>query len=167
LSLVVGLAVRDAVATAIGSDAPMVKWPNDVHVGGKKIAGILVESSVAGAKVENLIVGIGINVHTRQFPDDFAATSVALEGGAMGREDILAHVLAGLERDMERAAHLGLEGGVHARLSKYDALRGRRVEADGLSGVASGIDVEGRLIVTRDDSVVDRIVSGEVHLRVE
>lgn len=167
LSLVVGLAVRDAVANAIGDDAIVkVKWPNDVHVNGRKIAGILVESSVSGTKVESLIVGIGINVHTREFPPELAptATSVAIEGGVADRAAILADVLAGLDRDLERAAHTGL-GAVHARLVAHDALAGRRVSGDGLEGIASGIDTEGRLLVRAGDGTVQRVVSGEVHLR--
>ena len=166
LSLVVGLAVRDAVARAIGDeDLVQVKWPNDVLVRRRKIAGILVESAVAGARVESLIVGIGINVHTREFPPELSsiATSVACEGGAADRAAILADVLEGLDRDLERAAHLGL-GAVHARLTQHDALAGKRVSGDGVDGLAEGIDSEGRLLVRRNDGSLQRIVSGEVHL---
>jgi BirA family biotin operon repressor/biotin-[acetyl-CoA-carboxylase] ligase len=168
LSLVVGLAVRDAVAAAIGHDDVKVKWPNDVHVRGKKIAGILVESSVAGSRVESLIVGIGINVHTKEFPPELRsiATSVALESGNADRDAILTDVLAALDRDLERAAHTGL-GVVHSRLVAHDALAGRRVRGDDFSGIAEGIDVEGRLQVRREDGTLVRIVSGEVHLQVE
>jgi BirA family biotin operon repressor/biotin-[acetyl-CoA-carboxylase] ligase len=166
LSLVVGLAVRDAVARALGAnDAVQVKWPNDVHVRGRKIAGILVESAVAGARVESLIVGIGINVHTREFPPELAAiaTSVARENGAADRAAILVDVLDGLERDLERAAHTGL-GAMQARLAQHDALVGRAVRGDGVEGTAEGIDSEGRLLVRRRDGTLQRLVSGEVHL---
>lgn len=170
LSLVVGLAVRDAVAKALGEtgdDAVKVKWPNDVHVRGRKIAGILVESAVAGTRVESLIVGIGINVKTREFPPELAslATSVALEGGAADRAAILLDVLAGLDRDLERAAHTGL-GALHARLEAHDALAGKRITSDGLAGIASGIDLDGRLLLRGDDGTVHRVASGEVHLSV-
>jgi BirA family biotin operon repressor/biotin-[acetyl-CoA-carboxylase] ligase len=166
LSLVVGLAVRDAVARALGDDdLVQVKWPNDVHVRGRKIAGILVESAVAGARVESLIVGIGINVHTREFPPELTsiATSVAREGGTADRARILADVLDGLDRDLERAAHTGL-GALHSRLTRHDALRGERLTGEGVDGLAEGIDSDGRLLVRRDDGTLQRIVSGEVHL---
>ncbi|MFO0737873.1 MAG: biotin--[acetyl-CoA-carboxylase] ligase [Labilithrix sp.] len=170
LSLVVGLAVRDAVARALGEtgdDTVKVKWPNDVHVRGRKIAGILVESAVAGTRVESLIVGIGINVKTRELPPELAsiATSVALEGGAADRAAILLDVLAGLDRDLERAAHTGL-GALRARLEAHDALVGKRISSDGLAGIASGIDADGRLLLRGDDGTVHRVASGEVHLSV-
>lgn len=172
LSLVVGLAVRDAVADALaGEAAARVKWPNDVQIRGKKVAGILVESTVMGAKVENLVVGIGINVLTREFPSEIAeiATSVAREAHETGRDpsrlSILRAVLVNLDRDLELAAHRGL-GPMQARLNAHDALAGRRVVGDGIEGTAEGIDPEGRLMIRRDDGVVQRIVSGEIRIRV-
>src|SRR5690606_23130214 len=69
IALVSGLAVRDAVARVLPDREVLVKWPNDVLVSGKKIAGVLVESSIAGSKVDHVVVGIGINVHTRHFPE--------------------------------------------------------------------------------------------------
>lgn len=176
LSLVAGLAVRDAVAKALGDDRVLVKWPNDVVVreraggGFRKIAGILVESALAGSKVEHVIVGIGLNVHAREFPEELAAiaTSVAREGAAApDRTEILADILSALDHDVEHVAHRGL-GIVHARLSAHDALSGRSVRSDDgkLEGVASGIDPDGRLLVRRADGVVVKVASGEVHLRV-
>jgi BirA family transcriptional regulator, biotin operon repressor / biotin---[acetyl-CoA-carboxylase] ligase len=184
VSLVVGLAVRDAVARALGADADadvVVKWPNDVMVRRpdgtlRKVAGVLVESALAGAKVEYVIVGIGINVHTRALPADLAAiaTSIALEREARGgratldRAEILADVLAGLERDVELVAHKGLAH-VHARLTRHDALAGRAVESVGdgdVRGTAAGIDMDGRLIVRREEGTLVHVASGEMRVRV-
>lgn len=164
LSLVVGLAVRDA----IGGDA-QVKWPNDVQIRGKKVAGILVESSVLGAKVENLIVGIGINVLTREFPTELAgiATSVARESDeAPSRLALLRAVLANLDRDLELAAHRGL-GPMQARLNAHDALAGKTVSGEGVDGTAEGIDADGRLMIKRADGTIQRVVSGEVRIRIK
>jgi BirA family biotin operon repressor/biotin-[acetyl-CoA-carboxylase] ligase len=193
LALVAGLAVRDAVARALGDDdAVLVKWPNDVLVRRptdgrtRKIAGILVESALAGSRVEHVVVGVGINVHTRDFPEEIAevATSLALElsarrgvgarsGGAardgldLDRADILADVLASLDHDVEHVAHKGL-GLVHARLARHDALAGLEVSIDGASasGTACGIDPDGRLLVRGGDGVVSHVASGEVKVRV-
>lgn len=172
LSLVCGLAVRDAVAKALGPahDADVVvKWPNDVLVRGKKVAGILVESALSGAKVEYVIAGIGINVLGRSLPDELSAvaTSIALEGGAdLDRAVVLADVLANLERDVALAAERGL-GLVHARLSKHDALAGRAVESTDspLRGTGCGIDLEGRLLVRTADGTVTKVTAGELRLR--
>jgi BirA family biotin operon repressor/biotin-[acetyl-CoA-carboxylase] ligase len=169
LALVAGLAVRDAVARAVPRAAPLIKWPNDVLVDGKKVAGVLVEALTVGSRVEAVIVGIGVNVHTRHFPVDVApqATSVALlsSGGPVpDRAEILADALAGLDRDHWVVAARGL-GLVRARLQAVDALRGRRVRNEGGGeGTAAGIDEDGRLIVQRDDGVVLRWSAGEVHL---
>ncbi len=176
LSLVAGLAVRDAVARALGeterdvAEPPkaLVKWPNDVLVSGKKVSGVLVESTLSGNKVEALVVGIGINVHTRDFPDDIAnrATSLSLAGTGLrppDRAEVLLDVLTGLERDVALVAARGL-GLVHARLTRADALFGKPVSSEGTSGVGAGIDLEGRLLVRGDDGVIRKLVSGEVHL---
>jgi BirA family biotin operon repressor/biotin-[acetyl-CoA-carboxylase] ligase len=180
LSLVAGLAVRDAVARALGerdrederesvSETPraLVKWPNDVLVSGKKISGVLVESTLSGNKVEALVVGIGINVHTRDFPEDLVqrATSLSLAGSPRppDRAEVLLDVLTGLERDVSLVAARGL-GLVHARLTRADALFGNPVASEGTSGVGAGIDLEGRLLVRGDDGVIRKLVSGEVHL---
>jgi BirA family biotin operon repressor/biotin-[acetyl-CoA-carboxylase] ligase len=192
VSLACGLAVRDAVARALGSAADgdvLVKWPNDVLVRSprdgvlRKVAGVLVESALSGANVEYVVVGIGINVLVRSLPDEVAgiATSIALErdaragagagAGELDRAEILADVLAQLDRDAGHVAHKGL-GLVHARLTRHDALAGKEVESvaeDGsagdLRGVACGIDLDGRLLVRSADGVITRVSSGEVRMR--
>jgi BirA family biotin operon repressor/biotin-[acetyl-CoA-carboxylase] ligase len=173
LALVAGLAVRDA----IGGPA-LLKWPNDVVVRGsepggpslKKLAGILVETTMVGHVVEALVVGIGINVHTRHFPDDIAARAssvalVAAPGNAAppDRAELLADVLARLDRDAHLVAARGL-GIVHARLLAADALRGERVSSEQGEGVAEGVDAEGRLLVRQDDGEIAKWSAGEVHL---
>ena len=171
LSLAAGLAVRDAVAKALARDEDVrVKWPNDVQVGGRKIAGILVESALSGPNVEYVVVGIGLNVHARALPPELAsiATSLALEGGAsLDRAEVLADILEGLARDVTLVAERGLAP-VHARLSARDALAGREVESTegDLRGVAAGIDPDGRLIVRTSEGSLVRVSSGEVRLRV-
>jgi BirA family biotin operon repressor/biotin-[acetyl-CoA-carboxylase] ligase len=172
IALVAGLAVRDAVARALGNGDAKIKWPNDVEVGGKKIAGVLVEAITAGSRVEAVVIGVGINVHTRVFPVEIAerATSVALVASAVARSNppdraaILADTLASLDADLHVLEGRGLRM-VHARLEAADALRGLRVRSDaGDEGVAAGIDDDGRLIVRRDDRLLAWWVAGEVHL---
>jgi BirA family biotin operon repressor/biotin-[acetyl-CoA-carboxylase] ligase len=152
------------------------------------VAGILVESALVGMKVESVIVGVGINVHGLALPPELAATATtlaverearaasrALAGSEdeaappeLDRAELLADVLAGLERDVERVAHEGLAV-VHARLTRHDALAGREVESADpgaeLRGTACGIDAEGRLLVRTAGGVVVPVSSGELRMR--
>ena len=167
IALIVGLAVRDAVARAAPDADVRIKWPNDVLVGKKKVAGILVEAITMGTRVEAVVIGVGINVHTRAFPEELEdrATSVSLLArDPPDRASILADVLAGLDRDLHVVVSRGL-GLVRQRLEATDALRGQRVRSDtGDEGIAEGIDDEGRLAVRRGDGVLARWSAGEVHL---
>jgi BirA family biotin operon repressor/biotin-[acetyl-CoA-carboxylase] ligase len=166
LALVAGLAARDAIARAAPECDVRLKWPNDVVVGAKKVAGVLVEAILQGNRVEAVVVGIGINVHTRDFPEEIAAraTSIALlSARPPDRGEILADVLSALDHDIELTAARGL-GLVHARLTSADALRGARVASDAGEGMAEGIDLEGHLLVRSDDGILARWGAGEVHL---
>jgi BirA family biotin operon repressor/biotin-[acetyl-CoA-carboxylase] ligase len=168
LSLVAGLAVRDAIARALPSRAVMIKWPNDVVVEGMKVAGVLVEALLTSSRVDALIIGFGINVHQRNFPDELAAraSSIALASpeAPPERAAILADVLAGLDRDVGHVASRGL-GLVHVRVTAVDALLGRHVRNDdGIEGEAIGIDLDGALRVKCEDGTIARLSAGEAHL---
>jgi BirA family biotin operon repressor/biotin-[acetyl-CoA-carboxylase] ligase len=146
VGLAAGLAVCDAI------DRAKVKWPNDVLVGGKKIAGILGETA-DGA----LVMGIGINVLSH--PPNVNATSLKAEGQSVDKDALLERVVSSLLRDAPLVAARGIAP-IHARLGEADALRGRHVRTDeGIEGIAEGIDEEGRLIVGSH-----RLAYGEVHL---
>jgi len=167
IALAAGLAVRDALVLAAPEAAPKIKWPNDVLIDEKKVAGVLVEAVTAGSRVQAVVIGVGINVHTRDFPADIAdrATSLALASRAPpDRAAVLADVLTCLDRDLHIVVARGL-GLLRLRLEAADALRGRRVRSDtDDEGTASGIDDDGRLLVRRDDDVLTRWSAGEVHL---
>jgi BirA family biotin operon repressor/biotin-[acetyl-CoA-carboxylase] ligase len=172
LALVAGLAARDAIAPHT-KRAPGIKWPNDVVFRSddgtlQKIAGVLVEAQIQGTRVESLVVGVGINVLARTLPAEIRAraTSVALEAKdehTPDRATIVADMLAGIDREVPLAAARGL-GFVHARLDAACVLRGARVRSEAAEGACEGIDVEGRLLVRRDDGILERWVAGEVDL---
>ena len=171
LALVAGLAACDAVARAAPEARVQIKWPNDVVViseegTARKVAGVLVEAILRGKNVEALIVGIGINVHAREFPEEIEhrATSIArIAASPPDRAEVLVDVLAGLQRDLELVAARGL-GMVHTRLARADALAGAVVSSESGEGVAEGIDLDGRLLVRRPDGILARWGAGEVHL---
>jgi BirA family biotin operon repressor/biotin-[acetyl-CoA-carboxylase] ligase len=165
LSLCAGLAVRAAVATRVSAKV-QVKWPNDVLADGRKLAGILVESQVSGAKIASVIMGIGINVTQTAFPEGLGgiATSLTLlSASALAREQLLADVLHQLELELERLTREGLAGLAEA-LRPHDALFGRRLRVDALEGVGSGIDAAGRLLLRPANGPIEPVISGHVEL---
>ena len=165
LTLAIGLALRDAVAPLISS-APELKWPNDLLVSGKKLAGVLVESQLQGDQLQSVVVGVGLNVSTREFPAEIAATatSLALLGATrLDRESLLFDLL---EAMAARLAAYGKSGvaGILAELNAADALRGKRVRVDGAIGVGRGLDDQGRLLIEDDDQKTHAVLSGTVEL---
>ena len=144
LSLRAGLAVAD-----VAGEAARVKWPNDVQVDGRKVAGVLVE----GRPHEGwAVVGIGVNV---------SAAPDLPEAAALGRDDVegvLGELLSALEARLAEPSELSLDA-----LRARDALLGVKVSWDGGEGVGAGIDPDGGLRVTTDAG--ERMLSaGEVHL---
>ncbi len=168
LAVCAGLSVVEMAQALLPGAKVGIKWPNDVWVGKKKLAGILVESSFSRGEAQSVVIGIGLNVHGRELPEELRdiATSLALSGGKeLDRGSILADLLVRLDHDIVHVAGRGL-GMVHARIAKVDALRGVHVDTGEVAGVAEGIDAEGRLVVVTDDGTKRRLVSGEVHLGV-
>jgi BirA family biotin operon repressor/biotin-[acetyl-CoA-carboxylase] ligase len=108
VTMAAGLATLAAVR-ACGVREARLDWPNDVDVGGAKLAGILVEALVSDGRTA-LLVGVGINVAQREFPPDLAAerrvTSLVLSGARASAdlvETTLAHLLSALAVELERA----------------------------------------------------------------
>lgn len=162
LSLVAGLAVAAAAERKIGRPA-LVKWPNDVLVAGRKVAGLLLEASERA-----VICGIGINVNQEEhdLPPETRtpATSLRIAAGReLDRGAVLAAVLGELERRYADWLDNGLEG-LAGELEARNALRGRRVRVSGRVGTAGAIAPDGRLtiVLDRGDSVL--VESGEVEL---
>jgi len=170
LALAAGLAVRSAIAAAPGlgdaaDERVRVKWPNDVWLDQKKVAGVLSESQIQGGALIASVVGIGINVGPRAFPAEIAAnaTSLVLSGSTVSREALLVEVLAALESTLWRLARGGVLA-LHDDLTRYDALAGRPVRVEDIEGVASGIDATGRLLVRLSDGELRALTGGSVEL---
>jgi BirA family biotin operon repressor/biotin-[acetyl-CoA-carboxylase] ligase len=149
-----------AAAVAVSQALPLpalVKWPNDIWIGGRKVAGILVE----GRPLEGwAVLGIGVNVSVSEFPDELrdVATSLRLAGANISREEVLERLLVSLDRWLARPAPEVL-----AAWRTIDALRGSRVRWAGGSGRAAGINEAGALLVDTTEGRV-ALDAGEVHL---
>ena len=146
-----------AVAEVCG-DGAAIKWPNDVLLDGRKVAGILVE----GRPQEGwAVLGIGINVavRARDLPAELRGRAASLEREPAAIEPLLDDLLRALESRLTEPA-----GALLADLRTRDALRGRAVRWAAGEGVARGIDERGRLLVERDDATTLALDAGEVHL---
>jgi len=164
LAMAAPLAVCRAVE-AVTALQPMIKWPNDVQVGGRKLAGILIESELSGAEVAHALVGIGLNVNDPVADPEIAqiATSLARESGHdVSRE----FVLAALLNEMEALYESG---------DVYDGWRERVVtlgqdvrlafQDEVYAGVAEDVDAEGSLLLRTSDGRLLTFEAGEVSLR--
>lgn len=173
LTLAVGLGVRDAcvalLAGASVTEPVLVKWPNDVRVGRRKCAGILVESSTIGERAGPIVIGIGLDVNRVAFPDELAASATSLrvaragsaadEAGSIDRGLALATLLACVEARVDALVRAGPEETV-ASLRPHLALVGERVQVDAETGVLDGIDDDGALRLRQDDGRVRALRSG-------
>jgi BirA family transcriptional regulator, biotin operon repressor / biotin---[acetyl-CoA-carboxylase] ligase len=150
------LAAAVAVCDAVPVDAS-IKWPNDVWIDGRKLAGILVE----GRPQEGwAVLGVGVNVTTESFPADIAdtATSLGLAGVSATPESVLADLLPGLARWLDAP-----DEKVLSAWRSRDALKGKRVRWSDGEGIAEGIDDSGALLVQTANGRVT-LEAGEVHL---
>jgi BirA family biotin operon repressor/biotin-[acetyl-CoA-carboxylase] ligase len=152
LTLVVGLAVVEALDPLLAGRA-RVKWPNDVWVEGRKLVGILVEGASTGAQLEPLVIGIGINVNRREFPEglDIPPTSLALALGHPASEHVdrslvLASVLNQLEGWLDRFQREGPGAAIDA-INQRLALRGERARVDQLEGTVLRVAASGALVL--------------------
>ena len=146
-----------AVARVAGRHAEL-KWPNDVLVDGRKVAGILVDLSPRG---DWAVLGIGINVAVSpgDLPEALGTRAGTLGGSEEDIEPLLRELLRALSDALAAPA-----GAVLAEWSQRDALRGREVAWAGGRGIAAGLDSTGALRVERPDGGVVSLDAGEVHL---
>jgi BirA family transcriptional regulator, biotin operon repressor / biotin---[acetyl-CoA-carboxylase] ligase len=160
LSLVAALATAEAIEGATGLTA-QIKWPNDVMLNRRKVAGILSELS-DGA----VVVGVGLNVNqTReQLPPDApteAGSLLTLSGTTYDRAALLGSLLFRLERIYDGWRHGGLDD-LYGEIGARDFLRGRRVTVDGEPATALQILRDGRLEVAVNGHETRVVESGEV-----
>ncbi len=162
-----------AVARAIAEMTrlrPTVKWPNDVLLSGRKVAGLLNELDAETERIRYLVLGIGININMTadQFPADlrYPASSLALETGSTVSRRLLTCALL---RQLDKLYALYLEQGFEPILQAwqdYFDLTGQQVEVSEQAGICRGrvlgLDGEGALLLRLADDSVKRILAGDV-----
>ena len=169
LTLVMGMAVAKAVKD-LGFDVS-IKWPNDVVVSHKKICGILTEMGVLDGKIDYAVIGVGINVNIREFPEEMAdkATSFYLEGGReFDRSQVPGLVMEAFEKYYEEFIKTcdlsGLKEEYESILANYDQPV-RVLAKEPYEGIARGITNGGELLVEKQDGTVVEVSAGEVSVR--
>ena len=164
LPLTAGVSVVRALTGYCAPSAPMLKWPNDVLVGGRKLAGILCERHE-----DNVIVGIGVNVRQREFAPEIASRATSLALIAVGTPPSVEEVAEAVLRELGTAYGEWKKGGfaaVYPSIGAVDYLKGRSVSVyqhddDELpvEGVSAGILPDGSL-----DVAGTAIYAGEAHV---
>jgi BirA family transcriptional regulator, biotin operon repressor / biotin---[acetyl-CoA-carboxylase] ligase len=164
-----------AVARAIENCttlAPQIKWPNDILVSGRKVAGLLNEMNAETEKVNFVVLGIGVNLNMKlaQLGEGVRhpATSLLEESGVeVDRSAFARALLTELDRLYDRFLSEG-EGPVRAEWLERSAIRGRQVRvscgAREFGGVVQGVDAFGALLVQTPDGVLETVLSGDVTL---
>ena len=162
-----GVAIVEGIKNATGLPA-QIKWPNDIVMGRRKLAGILAEAAAQGGLLQFIILGFGVNLNGAAYPADLASRATSIEaetGRSPDRALLLAEILASIA---ERYADL--------RVGRFDAILSawRRLAPSAqsapvewhspggvLRGRADGIDDQGALLIRVDDRV-ERVIAGEV-----
>lgn len=151
---------------------PTIKWPNDILVQGRKLAGILCEMQTEEDRVDRVIIGIGINVNSeiKDYPLELRKRAISLRdatGVTSSRQDLIASLLAELEKSYE----LWLEQGLSPFRNFIDnnsATKDREIIAvmnnREVSGIARGLSDEGFLMIETPDGLL-QLPAGEVHLK--
>jgi len=168
ISIIGGIAAARAVRKMTGLD-PKIKWPNDLMIEGRKVAGILAESAIAGDSVWYAVLGVGMNVsldtNENEEISSFAVSVNAAAGTEVPREDILRQFLMDLD-----SLYLALGQG-KSPIEEWQQLletTGQRLVAtwgdDTYHGIAEGTDGLGNLLLRQDDGSLFTLTAGDVSL---
>ncbi len=171
LTMIVALGAIDAIGELYALKA-MIKWPNDIYVGRKKLGGILTEFSTWGNAVEYVVLGLGLNVNWK--PGDkegllYPTTSMQIETGVkVSRGDLLVKILDNLEAYYRKIFSGWIER-LYQRWNEKSMILHKRVEVtagkDRICGTAMRIDPKGALIVLDDRGQEQKIVCGDVSVK--
>ena len=166
VTLAAGVGVHRGIKTATGLSTDL-KWPNDLLVEGRKIAGILAEGCALGSPDQAVIVGVGINLRHSVYPPDIASRATSIEaelGRPVERAPVLVEVLCGLV-DAVAGLETDRDGILRAWRAAAPSALGTRVEWNDASGVrqgvTAGVDDDGALLIQTEVSR-ERVIAGEV-----
>ena len=167
LSLQAALATARAIASVTGLDA-RIKWPNDIVCGGKKVCGMLLEMNADEQSVRDVVAGIGINVHQREFPPEIAQTAASLDlltGTSVNRAALVRACL----QEFETVSSMAQAGTLMDAYRERSATLAQRVRVIAPSGTFTGTALEvtdsGSLIVLDEQGQRREVLAADVSVR--
>lgn len=167
LTLAAGVGVVDGVAAATGLPAQL-KWPNDLLVGRRKLAGILAEGVAVGTPEQAVVLGVGLNVSSSAYPPDVATRATSIEselGRPIDRGEVLVQTLVGIAHWYRALLEARYDDVLRAWRAAAPSANGAAVQwttaAGPQSGVTAGVDESGALLV-RTPHGMERLIAGEV-----
>jgi len=172
ITFVLAVGMARAIHKALGLKAE-IKWPNDILINRKKVAGILTELSAEIEKVEYIVFGIGVNANQKieEFPEEFRNKAVSLSM-SLGRDVSRVEVLRAMLEELEKTYNEYLERGFDYILKEWKAnsiTLGKDVQIimdqEKLEGKAIDLDSSGCLIIKDKNNNLHRIIAGDVSLR--
>lgn len=156
----------------LGLTSAQIKWPNDILVGNKKLVGILTEMNGSMEEISYIVMGIGINLLTlkEELPEEIkdVATSFAIEGVQVDRRVAFNEILLALEEQYEKVKIEGFDSTLEEWKTMAVTLgKEVTVKAPGgnFFGVAKDIDMDGNLLIEREDGRLERVIAGDVSIR--
>ncbi len=171
LTLVMGLAVAATCQKMFALPA-QIKWPNDVVIAGKKICGILTEMSAEMHAIHYLVIGVGINVNLKEFPEEIreVATSLELEAGhEVNRAKLICGCMEEFEKYYEKFIETGDLSGLKNAYNQLLVNQNNIVKVlepgNEYTGISRGINEKGELLVEKEDHTVEAVFAGEVSVR--
>ncbi|WP_224241366.1 biotin--[acetyl-CoA-carboxylase] ligase [Hyalangium gracile] len=168
LTLVAAVALTE-VLRETGAEA-FIKWPNDVQIEGRKVAGILTELSAEPERVHFVVLGVGVNLNAQEehFPEELRATATSLalaRGQRVPRALFAASLWNRLEEWLDLHVEMGFDA-VRQRWKELSSTLGQdvlvRTDRREFRGLAEDIDTMGALLVRTEDGSVERVLAGDV-----
>lgn len=169
-----GIHICRALQELVPSAPLKIKWPNDLHCDGRKFAGMLTEAKMDADGIKALVFGIGINVNSNpmDYPNELRALATslyALHGKELSLNEVAATVLSAIQKAFQSCLENSDTDSLADAWAPLNALEGQFVTArmgdQELSGIASGIDTSGALLLRGEDGKLRSIRAGDVTLR--
>lgn len=167
---VLALSIVEGLRSAVEVDT-LIKWPNDIFIGNKKLGGILTEMNSGMDVVKYIIIGVGLNINQSDMGDTLNDIAISLKehtGKTYEREIIISHILNRFEINYENYNKHGLVY-FREKLKEYSSILGKEVivisALEMIEGVAEDLDENGNLILRLENGNIKKIIYGDVSIK--